>query len=68
MGLLKTEDDQTIADLVALNIGQIGENMAFGDADVFHSKSGLFFILSNSSIRRGFRIFIKNLVVTHFFC
>ncbi|XP_023335526.1 elongation factor Ts, mitochondrial isoform X2 [Eurytemora carolleeae] len=40
VGLLKTEDDQTIADLVALNIGQIGENMAFGDADVFHSKSG----------------------------
>ena len=40
VALLKTQDGQTIADLVALNIGQIGENMAVGAADVFYSKPG----------------------------
>lgn len=41
VGLLKTEDGgSSIADLIALNIGQIGENMAVGRSSLFFAKPG----------------------------
>jgi len=41
VGALKTGDGSSVADLVALNIGQIGENMVVGDATVVHSEKGV---------------------------
>ena len=38
---LKIEDGSSLADLVALNIGQIGENMAIGDATFVQTATGL---------------------------
>lgn len=40
VGLLKTESGSSLADLIALNIGQIGENMAIGSASVIFCKPG----------------------------
>ena len=37
---LKIADGSSLADLVALNIGQIGENMALGDATFIQAASG----------------------------
>ena len=36
----KIADGSSLADLVALNIGQIGENMALGDATFIQTASG----------------------------
>jgi len=36
---LKTLEGSTLADLVALNIGQIGENMSIGNSTVIHSNT-----------------------------
>ena len=33
-------DGSTLADLVALNIGQIGENMTIGDTTLIQASSG----------------------------
>lgn len=38
---LKIADGSSLADLVALNIGQIGENMALGDATFIQTASGI---------------------------
>jgi elongation factor Ts len=38
---LKIADGSSLADLVALNIGQIGENMALGDATFIQAASGI---------------------------
>jgi len=38
---LKIGDGSSLADLVALNIGQIGENMALGDATFIQTASGI---------------------------
>eukprot|EP00088_Acartia_fossae_P061155 TRINITY_DN7340_c0_g1_i4.p1 TRINITY_DN7340_c0_g1~~TRINITY_DN7340_c0_g1_i4.p1 ORF type:complete len:307 (-),score=70.82 TRINITY_DN7340_c0_g1_i4:831-1751(-) len=38
---LKISDGSSLADLVALNIGQIGENMAIGEATLVQAVSGL---------------------------
>ena len=40
VGALTAGEGSTLADLVALNIGQIGENMVIGDATVIHSEKG----------------------------
>lgn len=40
VGLLATAEGSTIADLIALNIGQIGENMAVGRSTLFFAKPG----------------------------
>jgi len=41
VGALTAGEGSTLADLVALNIGQIGENMVIGDATVIHSEKGV---------------------------
>ena len=41
---LKTEDGSSLADLVALNIGQIGENMVIGDATLVQTAKGWIFL------------------------
>ena len=38
--LTSDEDGSTLGDLVALNIGKIGENISIGDATVIHTKDG----------------------------
>lgn len=40
-GLESCEAGKTIGDLVALNIGQIGENMAVGEASLFSAGAGV---------------------------
>ncbi len=42
---LKTEDGSSLADLVALNIGQIGENMQIGDATFVQTAKGWNFFI-----------------------
>jgi len=37
---IEAEGGKSLADLVALNIGQMGENMALGDINFFASKPG----------------------------
>jgi hypothetical protein len=40
VGALEAEAGKSLADMVALNIGQIGENMALGDVNFFTSHQG----------------------------